>query len=170
MGAHRPTTNDSDREIARYREVSPGLRREFVLFPGKVFIRGRQIGGNHFEVYVPLQEISADFGWVHIRARRFYHGFMLFAGLCALLWIFLGPFALPIQSARVIITALFAAACAVWCVVYFSKYRVFQFVNRGGLIALHCVEAEPERDRCREFVETISRTIREAQSHPEAAG
>lgn len=157
-----------NQEIARYREAAPGLRREFVLYPGKVSIRGRRIGGDDFEVHVPLAELSPEFGRVHFRALRFYYGVMLFIGLSVFLWLFLRHFGLPLHSSRVIVTAVFAGACLLWCVLYFPKYRSYQFVNRAGVIVLNCIEAGSERDRCRDFAETISRTIRETDPQQEA--
>lgn len=146
----------------KYREVSPGLRREFSLYPGKVVIIGRVVGGKDFETHIPLKELMPDFGYVRFRSRRCAAGFLLFTALAVFLWVFLGPFRMPLLSARVGVTAALAGMSLGLALAYLPKYKAYRIVNNQGVVIIDVIEAGPDKARCREFVEQIAAAIREA--------
>ena len=148
--------------LASYREASPGLRRVFTLYPDKVVVAGRVVGGADFETHIPLKELSPDFGFLRFRSRRCVAGFMLFAALTVLLWLFLSPFQLPLLSGRVVATTSLAALSLGVALAYMPNFKAYRSVSNHGVVVLDIIEAGPDRCRCREFAERVSEAVREA--------
>ena len=146
--------------LGKYRESAPGTRREFTLYTDRVQVVGHRIGGSDFSICVPLQEMFPDYGYLHFRSRRYLYGFMLLAAFSLLLWIFLGPFHLPITSPRVLLTIALAILSLASSLYYLPKYKAYRFANKSGIVAIDIIEAGPEKARCREFADLLAQTIR----------
>jgi hypothetical protein len=150
--------------VAVYRESSPGLRREFALYPERVTVRGRVLGGSEFETHVPLGEVSPEFGTVRFRSRRCHAGIALFCGLAAFLGLFVGAFGLPWTSPRVLVTAALAAGALAWGLAYYPKFTAYRFLNTGGVGVLDVIAAGPEKGDARRFVERVAGAVRELRA------
>ena len=87
---------------------------------------------------------------------------MLFAVFTAFLWLFLGPFQLPVLSVRVAVTATLAASSLGLALAYLPKFKAYRFLNNSGVVVLDIIEAGPDKDRCREFAERVAEAIRES--------
>jgi hypothetical protein len=150
--------------ISSYREASPGVRRELRLFPDRVSISGRVLGGSEFETHVPLQQLSPTFGTMKFRSRRCVAGVALFCGLAVFVFLFVGPFQLPWASTRVIIATALAVASLGWAIAYFPRYTAYRFLNVLGQVTLDVVESGPDKASCRDFVQRIVEAIKATQA------
>ena len=147
--------------IATYRESSPGLRRKLTLYFDHVTVYAKTLGGHERESHIPLDEISPNVGYARFRVRRWLQGMLLGSFLGLFIWIFVGEFNLPWTSPRVLTTAVLCFMSFAWGAYYLRRYRVFQFVNRSGIVVLDVIESGPEKDRCADFVALIEQTIRD---------
>ena len=100
-----------------------------------------------------------DYGYIHFRSRRYVYGFMLLAAFSLLLWIFLGPFHLPISSPRVLLTIALAVLSLASSLYYLPKYKAYRFANKSGILAFDVIVAGPEKARCQEFADLLAQTI-----------
>ena len=150
--------------LAKYHDSAPGTRREFTLYADHVQVVGYIIGGSNFDIRAPLQDMRPDYGYIHFRSRRYVYGFMLLAAFSLLLWIFLGPFHLPISSPRVLLTIALAVLSLASSLYYLPKYKAYRFANKSGILAFDVIVAGPEKARCQEFADLLAQTIRVRQT------
>jgi hypothetical protein len=148
----------------KYRESSPGLRREFTLYPEKLVIVGRDIEGKEFKTHTPPRGVSPESGYIRFQSPRFAQGFMLFVGHSVCLWLFLGPFQLPLLSVRVVLTAALALLSLGFALYYWPEYKAYLFVNSSGVNAVQIIEAGPGKVHCQAFVDQIARAIEDLGS------
>lgn len=147
--------------IATYSERSPGLRREFRLHADHITVSSRMLGGNEQEIHIPLDDVSPRPGLMRFRVRRWIGGFLMSFVLAVFVWLFVGPFHMPWTSPRVVIAGILSIGFFIWGLVYLRKFTAYRFLNRSGVIVLDVIESGPEKDKCKDFVAALERTIRE---------
>lgn len=145
--------------LATYAERSPGLRREFRLYPNHVTVHSRNLGGVEIEIHVPLEELSPEFGYLLFRSRRVVAGCVLSAGLAVILWLMVGPFDMPWTSPRVMVTAGLLVLSVAVAALYMPRYRAFRFVNRSGVVVLDMIESGPAKSDCHTFAKAVQASI-----------
>jgi hypothetical protein len=153
--------NDNPQPIGTYREVSPYGKREFLLFENKLSIQGSNRGDDYLH-YVPLEQMSPDFG-THTQTKS-----NLFFLFLIVLNLFVSFVVLIVQRispkpgfADVLI---FLVGLLVVCLIGAALTRrtclFYTFVNVLGVKIFDIAEAGPEKANCKAFAELVSQTIK----------
>jgi hypothetical protein len=149
--------------IAEYRDSSPGLRRSFELYPDKIVVKGRRSGGDDFVMALPLQALVPEYSTFRIRSPHSRRAFIVFCVSLAFLWALSMPPPDRFSTLFLVAFAGLGATCLVASIYHLPRYKIYRFLNKDGVFVFDVIESKSDKERCLEFVETISEAIRRAK-------
>jgi hypothetical protein len=145
----------SSSPLATYRERSPYLRRDFALYDDRVVVTGSN-RRQSFETRIPLEILAPFESRVSYRRWPLLGLLLLSAVLLGFVGLFVGVFQLPPSAPRVLAAGGLALVTAGLALGYCPLFTAYRFLSLAGVVVLDVIEAGPDRQRCREFVNQVS--------------
>lgn len=146
--------------LAIYRERLLQVRRVLALYPDRIEVQAKWLGGGRFSYTVRLSDLRAKPTEARIRQRIWRKG-LIVAMLAAAAAVVVQRYAHWGQTAMYILWSI-AVAAGIFTLIAWKKVQFMRFTQHDGKPGLDIARSGPDADRFDQFIEQVRQQIRRA--------